>query len=382
MTGAPSTSSPDRIPTTHVGSLPRPPELGAMLVASAAGEAVDPDKFRETVTAAVAEAVSRQVAAGLDYVNDGEMGATSFIDTATRLTGFTGPMAPYVPPDISGVLPFLGDLEEHGDVILASNTSREITYRPELVTDAISRFRAVLAQHPRVAGGFVAAPTPGVLARLGTTAFTDHEEFVFAIADALREEYRLITSAGLLLQVDAPDLAMGKHTDYHDSTIEEFRGIVDIHIRALNHALEGIPAEQVRLHVCWGNYPGPHHLDLPIADVIDLLYQARVGMLMVEGANAQHRHEWAVFRDHPLPEGMLLGAGVVDTVSPVVEHPQTVADALLQFASVVGKERLVATADCGFATFAAMPEAPVEVAYLKLAALAEGARIASARLWA
>jgi 5-methyltetrahydropteroyltriglutamate--homocysteine methyltransferase len=373
-------SSQDRILTTHIGSLPRPPELTAMLEAQVAGGPVDPDKFRETVAAAVADTVRRQAEAGLDYVSDGEMGTPSFMDTAGRLTGFDGKSEAFTPPDITGVLPFFGDIEEQSDALLASNDSREIGYRPERATEAIARFREVLAQHPEVAG-FVPAPSPGTIARLGTTAFTDHEEHVLAIAEALRQEYQLIAAAGLQIQVDAPDLPMCKHTDYADLTVDEYREIVRMHVRAINHALDGIPAEQVRLHICWGNYPGPHHLDLPLEAIIDLVYQARVGMLLVEGANPQHRHEWAVFRDHPLPDGMMLASGVVDTVSPVVEHPQTVADSLLRLAEVVGKERVVATPDCGFATFASMPEALPEVAYLKLAALTEGARLASARLW-
>ncbi len=367
--------------TTHIGSLPRPEEVGGLIAAQVTGETVDPDKLRETVTAAIEDTVQRQAAIGLDYVSDGEMGTPSFMDTRIRLTGFEGPMTPYMPEDIDGVLPFLANFGEWGDLLLASNTSQEISYRPERVTEAISRFKGVLAQHPEVAGGFMPSPSPGTLARLGTSAFTDHEEFVFAIADALRHEYQLIASAGLTLQVDAPDLAMSKHTDYQSSTVEEFRDIVRIHVRAINRALEGIPAEQVRLHICWGNYPGPHHKDLPLEAVIDLIYEAQAGMLLIEAANPQHRHEWSVFRDHPLPDEMVLAAGVVDTVSPVVEHPQTVAETLLRFADVVGKERIVATGDCGFATFAGMPEAPAEVAYLKLAALVDGARIATDRLW-
>jgi 5-methyltetrahydropteroyltriglutamate--homocysteine methyltransferase len=381
MNEPPGTSTLDRILTTHIGSLPRPPEVSGLIAAQVAGETVDPDKFRETVTAAVEETVQRQAAIGLDYVSDGEMGAPSFMDTRTRLTGFEGPMTPYMPEDVDGVLPFLADFGPVGDLLLASNTSKEITYRPERVTEAISRFKGVLAHHPGVVGGFFPSPSPGTLTRLGTSAFTSHEEFAFAIADALKQEYRLIASAGLILQIDAPDLVMSKHTDYQDSTVEEFRDVVRTHIRAINRAVEGIPAGQVRLHICWGNYPGPHHKDLPLEAVIDLIYEARVGMVLVEGANPQHRHEWSVFRDHPLPDGMVLGVGVVDTVSPIVEHPKTVSETLLRFADVVGKERVVATADCGFATFAGMPEAPLEVAYLKLAALVEGARLASAQLW-
>ncbi len=381
MADMPGTSSPDRILTTHIGSLPRPPEVAAAVGAAITGETVDPDKFNETVTAAVEETVRRQAEIGLDYVSDGEMDTPSFMDTRIRLTGFEGPAKPYMPEDIDGVLPVLTDFGEAGNVLMPSNTSREISYRPERITAAISRFQGVLAQHPEIAGGFVPSPSPGTLARLGTSAFSDHEEFVFAIADALRHEYQLIASAGLTLQVDAPDLAMSKHTDYRSSTVEEFRDIVRIHVRAINHALKGIPAEQVRLHICWGNYPGPHHKDLPLEAVIDLIYEAQAGMLLVEAANPQHRHEWSVFRDHPLPDGMVLAAGVVDSVSPIVEHPKTVAESLLRFADVVGKERIVATGDCGFATFAAMPGAPAEVAYLKLASLTEGARIATDRLW-
>lgn len=387
MTETSSASSPDRILTTHAGSLPRPPEVAALLNEVSEGRAPNPAELGKAVAAAVADAVDRQVDAGIDYVSDGEMGTVSFLDVTSRLSGFDGAMTPYYPQDLAAVAaaaaPRMTEyFIQSGDVILPSNTSREISYLPDHVTQAISQFREALASHPGVAGGFLASPSPGILSRLGTSAFDSHEEFVMVLAEAMRGEYRRIASAGLMLQLDSPDLAMGRHTDYYDCSLEEFRDILRTHIRAINHSLEGIPAEQVRLHACWGNYVGPHHFDVPLDVIIDLLYEARVGTLVIEMANPRHRHEWAVFRDHPLPEGMKLAAGVVDTVSVHVEHPQVVADSLIRLAGVVGKERLIAATDCGFATFAGVPEAPAELAYLKLAALAEGARLASAALWA
>jgi 5-methyltetrahydropteroyltriglutamate--homocysteine methyltransferase len=381
MTGIMLNPRPGRILTTHAGSLPRPADLAEVLDAASRGQRPDPGRLAKLTALAVEDAVNRQEIAGVDVVSDGEMGSISFLDTAGRLTGYDGPMASYFPADLAGLMPsFAATFAQVGDHILPSNTSAQISYQPERATEAIFRFRQALAAHPLVGAAFLAAPSPGVIARLGSSAFASHEELVYAIAAALRQEYQLITSAGLQVQLDCPDLAMGKHTDYAGQSIEEFRAVIRLHVEALNWALAGIPAEQVRLHVCWGNYPGPHHYDVPLEHIIEVLYRANAGTLVLEHANPRHRHEWRVFRDHPLPDHMILAAGVVDTTSPHVEHPQAVADSLVRLAEVVGADRLIAATDCGFATFAAVPEAPAEVAYLKLAALAEGARLASDRL--
>lgn len=374
----------DRILTTHTGSLPRPPDLAALLEAAADGQQPEPTLFGKTAAAAVAASVRMQAEAGIDIISDGEQGAISFLDTRSRLTGFGGPMAPYFPLDLRGLEQapsFASFFMRDGGRILASNDSRDIKWLPSAAEATISRFHAALAESAPTVTGFLTAPSPGVISRLGTSAFPTHEEFLFAIADAMSAEYRAIADAGLQVQLDSPDLLMGKHVDYIDSSIPEFRAVAEMHVEALNAAVSGIPASQLRLHTCPGNYPGPHHHDLPLEEIIDILYKARVGTLVLETANPRHRHEWQVFRSHPLPDGMMLAAGVVDVLSPVVEDPEVVAESLLQFASVVGKDRVLAGTGCGFATFAAVPEATLTTAALKLAALAEGASRASDRLW-
>jgi 5-methyltetrahydropteroyltriglutamate--homocysteine methyltransferase len=370
-----------RIPTTHTGSLPRPDDVGALLAAVSAGERVDTEQMRKTVSAAVVEAVSKQIAAGIDIVGDGEMGAVSFMDTASRLTGFGGPMSPYFPSDMAGLQAgFAEAFIALGDRILASNDSPDIAYRPARATETCERLSGALAGLHAVPGAFVAAPAPATLARLGSSVL-ERRELLARLADAMAQEYRIIVDHDFDLQLDDPESAMGKHVDFADLTVAQFREVVRENIAAINRALEGIPPERVRLHACYGNYPGPHHHDIPLADVIDLLYEANVGAIVVPLANPQHRHEWRVFEQHPLPDDKILIAGMVDPLSPVVEHPRTVADSLVRLAEVVGRDRIVAGTDCGMATFAAVPEAAAQVAYLKLASLADGAAIASTQLW-
>jgi 5-methyltetrahydropteroyltriglutamate--homocysteine methyltransferase len=233
-----------------------------------------------------------------------------------------------------------------------------------------------------VVEAFLPAISPGCVAMLmGTTYFSSRRELLFALAEALREEYRGIVRRGFLLQVDCPDLALGRHVEFADKTVEEFRAIVALHVEALNHALEGIDPERVRMHVCWGNYPGPHHHDVALRDILDLVYRVNAAGLSLEGANPRHEHEWRVFEEMPLPEGKVLIPGVIDTCTNYIEHPEAVAQRIARYASVVGPERVIAGTDCGFGTMAGRSAVVPEVAYAKLASLAEGARRASAALW-
>lgn len=379
---------PDRIPTTTTGSFPRPADLDPLLDAMAAGQPIDQDLFRKLAAAAAASAVQVQSACGIDWPGDGEMFWTSFLD-ASRLTGFDGPMAPWVPADMVGMpLTSLGGFAKLLDgYLLPSNTTRDISYRPARIDEVITAFRTALegcaAAGQPFAGAFLSAPSPGCLSRLGTTSWPSKDDsgFVMAIAEAMRTEYQRITAAGFTVQLDSPDLAMCKHTDYADLTVAEFRDVARMHVAALNYATEGIPREQIRVHVCWGNYPGPHDQDIALADIIDIVYEARAGLLVLEHANPRHRHETSVLAAHPLPAGMNLAAGVIDTLSPHAEHPRIVAQELLQLAGAVGRDRLWATTDCGFATFGPAPQAPMELVRRKLTALAEGAALASEQLW-
>ena len=216
---------------------------------------------------------------------------------------------------------------------------------------------------------------------MGTTYFATRRDLVFALADSLRVEYRGIVDRGFLLQIDCPDLALGRHVEFADRSIEEFREVVALHVEALNSALEGIDPERVRIHVCWGNYAGPHHHDVALRDILDIVYQVNAAGLSIEGANPRHEHEWRVFADLPLPDGKVLIPGVIDTCTNYIEHPETVAQRIMRYAGVVGRERVMAGTDCGFSTMAGRSAVVPEIAYAKLASLAEGARIASGELW-
>ncbi len=379
--------STQRILTTHTGSLPRPPDLLPILLGETSTAAGD-DGARERVRHAVSDAVARQVAAGIDVVSDGEMGKPGFAHYITeRLTGFGGQAAPrpFNPRD-------LADFPEVAKNLFASGDGRPRPPMPvndgpmtydgfDQLDDEIATFTAALAGQP-VSEAFLPAVSPGTVAMLmGTTFFDSQRDYLFALADALGEEYRAIVARGFLLQVDCPDLALGRHVEFADRPLEDFRASAETRVAALNHALSGIDPDRVRVHVCWGNYPGPHHHDVPLADILDIVYALNANGLSVEGANPRHEHEWTVFRAHPLPEDKVLIPGVIDTCINYIEHPEVVAQRIERYAAVVGRERVIAGTDCGFGTMAGRSAVVPDVAYAKLASLAEGARRASARLW-
>jgi 5-methyltetrahydropteroyltriglutamate--homocysteine methyltransferase len=250
----------------------------------------------------------------------------------------------------------------------------------QLETDLDNLSAALDNQH--VAEAFLPAISPGSVAMLlGTIFYPSRREFLLALAAALRTEYRAIVERGFILQVDCPDLALGRHEEFADRSLDEFREIVKLHIEALNLALDSIDPDRVRMHVCWGNYPGPHHHDVPLRDILDLVYQVNANGLSIEGANPRHEHEWTVFADLPLPEEKILIPGVIDTCTNYIEHPQTVAQRIVRYAQVVGRERVIAGTDCGFGTMAGRSAVVPNVAYAKLVSLSEGARLASEELW-
>ena len=380
--------STERILTTHTGSLPRPADLAAALLGSD-GSPSDSNHIRELVRDAVREVVHRQVAAGIDVVSDGEMGKPGFAHyVKDRLTGFQGQAAPrpFRPrdlldfPEVARRL-FVADGKELPRPSMPTNDG-PIAYIgwDELAADLDTLSAEV--ENQSVAEAFLPAVSPGCVAMLmGTTHFDSRRDFLYALADALREEYRAIVGRGLLLQIDCPDLALGRHLEFSDLSMAEFRGAIELHVEALNHALEGIDPDRVRIHVCWGNYPGPHHHDVPLADILEILYQVNANGLSIEGANPRHEHEWAVFEEIPLPADKVLIPGVIDTCTNYIEHPETVAQRIERYARVVGRERVIAGTDCGFATMAGRSAVVPDVAYAKLASLAEGARRASSRLW-
>jgi 5-methyltetrahydropteroyltriglutamate--homocysteine methyltransferase len=247
--------------------------------------------------------------------------------------------------------------------------------------EELDTFASALTDQP-TAEAFLPAVSPGTVAMLmGTTYFASQRDYLFALAEVLGEEYRAIVARGFLLQVDCPDLALGRHVEFAERPLADFRASAETHVAALNHALTGIDPDRVRVHVCWGNYPGPHHHDVPLADILDIVYAVNANGLSVEGANPRHEHEWTVFREHPLPAAKVLIPGVIDTCTNCIEHPEVVAQRIERYAAVIGRERFIAGTDCGFGTMAGRSAVVADVAYAKLASLAEGARLASARLW-
>jgi 5-methyltetrahydropteroyltriglutamate--homocysteine methyltransferase len=380
--------STERILTTHTGSLPRPPDLAAALLGSD-GSRADAERQRQRARDAVHEAVQRQVAAGIDVISDGEMGKPGFAHyVKDRLSGFQGQDSPrpFAPrdlldfPEVAQRL-FVSEGKALPRPAMPTNDG-PITYIgwDQLAADLDALSAEV--ENQSVAEAFLPAVSPGCVAMLmGTTHYPSRRDFMVALADALREEYRAIVSRGFVLQVDCPDLALGRHLEYADAPISEFRNEIELHVEVLNHALAGIDPNRIRIHVCWGNYPGPHHHDVPLAEILDVVYQVNASGLSIEGANPRHEHEWAVFAEIPLPPDKVLIPGVIDTCTNCIEHPETVAQRIERYARVVGRERVIAGTDCGFGTMAGRSAVVPDVAYAKLASLAEGARLASSRLW-
>ncbi len=377
---------PDRILTTHVGSLPRPEALVAMLLAEDRGEAHDAGRLAAAVHEAVVAVVARQVEAGVDVVSDGEMGKISYANYVKhRLSGFGDP-APlgWTPQD-------LADHPEYDDpkrkAARAANPDppacrAAVAYADDAPLAAeIADFRgAVDAAAP--AGAFLNAASPGVVAHfLPNRFYPDEDAYVAALADALQPEYEAIHAAGFQLQIDCPDLAMVRHMSFAGRPLADFRRAAARNVEALNHATRNIPGDAMRLHLCWGNYPGPHTHDVPLRDVADIVFAARPRTVLFEGANPRHAHEWAELDPAAIPDDVILVPGVIETNSQTVEHPALVAQRLCHWAGLVGRERVMAGTDCGFATFAGLPTVWPSVVWDKLRAMAEGAAIASDRLW-
>jgi 5-methyltetrahydropteroyltriglutamate--homocysteine methyltransferase len=378
-------TSTERILTTHVGSLPRPQEVADLLFAQDRGERYDPAHFDEVMRRAVSEAVRLQQEAGIDIVSDGE---TSKISYATyirhRLTGFEGDSPRPTPQDID-------ELPDYRDKLVAQGASakylRPVCKGPIKVKDGeplrrdIGRMKEALGK-ANVTEGFMNAVSPGTIAVFQPNEYySSHAAYIEALADAMREEYETIVQSGLLLQVDCPDLAMGRHSRFRDLTDEEFLRTAEVQVDALNHALANVPADRTRLHICWGNYEGPHTHDIPLVRVLPLLLRAKPMALLIEGANPRHEHEWEIWRTYRLPSEKILVPGVLDSSCNFVEHPELIAQRLIRFAENVGRERVIAGTDCGFGTFAGFGPVHPSVCWLKMRSLAEGAALASNKLW-
>ncbi len=376
--------STDRILTTHVGSLPRTQAVTDVLFARAAGEPDGPGAAG-TIADAVKDVVRRQVDVGIDVVSDGEMSKISYATyVSERLSGFDGDTPREPGQDLVEFPGLLKKLAERGST---AKYRRPRCVGPVAVKDTrplaadLGNLKAAVAA-ASAREAFMNAASPGVVALFQPNDFyPTQDHYLEALAEALRSEYEAIVAAGFLLQIDAPDLGMGRHTMYRDRTEEEFTGLAARHIEVLNHALRNVPADRVRMHVCWGNYEGPHHHDVPLARLLPVVLRAKPQALLFEAANPRHAHEWAVFKDVDVPEEKILIPGVISSTTNYVEHPLLVAERLERLAGVVGRERVIAGSDCGYGTFAGFGPVEPDIVYMKLGALVEGARIASGRLW-
>ena len=379
------TLNTDRILTTHAGSLPRRREVVDFLFAQDRDQPYDRAKFEQALRRGVLEAVAQQIQAGLDIVSDGE---TSKISYATyirhRLSGFDGDSPRPTPQDLEDHPSFRDRLVAEG----ASPTYRRPVCRgPVALEDPgpleadITRLQRALSQ-VRAADGFMTAVSPGTIAVFHPNEYyPTHGAYLEALAEAMRYEYQRIVDAGLLLQIDCPDLAMGRHSRFRRLSDADFLRHAHMQVEALDAALEGLPPERLRLHVCWGNYEGPHTHDIPLTMVLPLLLRSRPAALVIEGANPRHEHEWEVWKTYKLPDHKVLVPGVIDTSTNFVEHQELVAQRILRYAGLVGRERVMAGTDCGMGTFAGYGPVDADIAWEKLRALARGAEIASHRLW-
>jgi 5-methyltetrahydropteroyltriglutamate--homocysteine methyltransferase len=376
-----------RILTTHTGSLPRPNDLIQMMWAKADGIPVDAKALSERIASAVQEVVDKQVAAGISIVNDGEMSKPSYgTYVKDRLLGFGG-------ESIQNY--FFADLVDYpkSAEIVASNPGRRKRSAPacnapisvkegdDSVTIDLTNLAKATSGLDGVAT-FSSAASPGVISFFfGNDHYATDEEYVFAIAEAMRHEYEEIAAAGVTVQLDCPDLAMGRHSSYAEMDLPTFRKRAAMNIEALNHAVRNIPAEQLRMHLCWGNYPGPHHCDVDMGDIIDLVWNAKPRTILFEAANPRHAHQWKLFETVAVPDDKILCPGVIEPQSNYIEHPELVAQRIERYADVVGRDRIMAGVDCGFSIHVGMQGIDPDVAWAKLAALAQGAELASQRLW-
>jgi len=377
--------STERFLTTHTGSLPRPDDLIRTMFAKEEGVPVDPASLASHVRAAVADVVRRQVNAGIDIVNDGEMSKPSYATyVKDRLTGFGGASHPLQYRDLVDfpgmARRVFGDPGRARRRTPACNGAITVRDRQAAPTD-VANLRAALAG-VSVVEGFMTAASPGVISLFFRNEhYPSQAKYLFAIAEAMRHEYETVARAGFVLQIDCPDLAMGRHIQYAQLSTDEFRTMARLHIDALNEALADVPPDQARLHLCWGNYEGPHHYDVPLGDILDIVFTARPSGLSFEAANPRHAHEWKLFERVKLPAGKLLIPGVIDSTTNFIEHPELVAERISRIARLVGRENVVAGTDCGFGTWVGQSAVDPDIVWAKLETLAEGARLASREFW-
>ena len=375
--------STERILTTHVGSLPRPDDLIRTMFAKQEGVPVDPVALEARTRLAVAATVKRQLDAGVDVVSDGEMSKPSYVTyISDRLDGFGGTSQPLTYADLVD-FPTL-QKKVFGDPGRSRRRTpacdAPISVRdPEAANVDVDHLKAAL---PEGQEAFLNAASPGVIALFfRNDHYPTREEYVYAIAEAMRVEYEAVTNAGILVQIDCPDLAMGRHIQFADSDLAAFRKEAQLNIEALNHATRNIDPELLKMHVCWGNYEGPHHCDVPFKDIVDLVFTARPNAIAFEAANPRHAHEWQIFEDVKLPDGKVLIPGVLESKANFIEHPELIAQRIRRYADLVGRENVMAGSDCGYGTWVGQAAVDPDVVWAKLAALTEGAAIASRQLF-
>jgi len=377
--------STERFLTTHTGSLPRPDDLVLSMYAKEEGAPVDGAGLAARVRSAVAEVVRRQIDAGIDIVNDGEMSKPSYATyIKDRLDGFGGSGNTFVYQDLAQ-FPKLtqrvfGDPGRSRRKTPACNAPIKVRDADAARID-VENLKAALAG-PKAKHAFMSAASPGLVSLFfRNDHYPSQEAYLFAIAEAMRQEYETVAGAGFVLQIDCPDLAMGRHIQYAALSLAEFRKRAGMHVEALNHALSNVAPEKLRMHLCWGNYEGPHHCDVPLADIMDIVMLARPDAISFEAANPRHGHEWTLFERFRLPAGKVLIPGVIESKSNFIEHPELVAQRLGRYAKLVGRENVIAGSDCGYGTWVGQAAVDPDVVWAKMAAMAEGARIASKQFW-
>jgi 5-methyltetrahydropteroyltriglutamate--homocysteine methyltransferase len=373
--------STNRILTTHTGSLPRPAKVVEQLLAAKQGKlsgALD-----EAVREAIADVIAKQKAAGIDIINDGEQGRTDYtVHVINRLTGFEGKSTPPLGtgepefPELAQLLSQFASPFQHRPAC-----SGPVTWKDFAAAEAdIARSSAAMTA-AGVAEAFMTSPSPGQIARyLKNHFYKSDEEYLYALADVMAREYKAIVDAGFVLQLDCPDLAMS-YALYPGISLADYRKVISVNVEALNHAVKDLPADWMRMHVCWGSTLGPHHGDIPIKDIVDIILKGKPMAVSFPGANPRHGHEWKVWKNVKLPDGKVIIPGVIDSTSNFVEHPELVADRIVQYALAAGRDNIIAGVDCGFGTFAGRVQVDTKIVWMKLAALAEGARLASRQLW-
>ena len=376
--------STDRILTTHTGSLPRPRDLLGFLRDREEGRPIAEATLRERTRSAVLDVVKKQRETGLFVVNDGEQGRADYtIYVKDRLTGFAGESSSWPNPDAA-------EFPEWTE--MARQLAPPFQRRPACVGPvewkdwpAVERDIQNLKDAAAAGGAeevFMTSPSPGQIGRfLQNRYYPSDEKYLYTLADVMKREYQAIVDAGFVLQLDCPDLALGRHTQFSHLSLREFRDIAAMHVEVLNYAVADIPPEQMRIHVCWASTGGPHHRDLPLRDIADVVIKARPAGLVIAGANPRHEHEWQVWKDVKLPDGKVLVAGVIDSTTNFIEHPELVAERIERYAGVVGRENVIAGVDCGFGTFAGRVQVDTNIVWHKLRSLVAGASLASRALW-